>query len=331
MMDRLPRKRLFTSERSDPKALAGSVLHVPDIRRYLRLVHSRGGWGGDVYDEQNTPDFRFEGRSLSVYAGKVLGMPLGSIYMPLAYNGVVAKELADSGHSMLASDLSPHWVSHLEGIGLKALVRSFEDIPEGKFDAVVCFESYPVSCNLVGYLGMMRILSRGIPFIEIDSHPHLGTPPQGSRPIGSMEPAEARMRMSRRSRTAVRSYPLTGEEMARMAYDYGAAYAKHHAYHDDKNWFDFESLTATPASVRRMSLDLLLLETQDEWAWGEASISGLSRLFTESPEAIAASLSRLKEISSRYHIDEGMLLYSGIRNNAAGHDPEAIRKMTITE
>ena len=333
-MDQPTRKRIFASDSADPRSLAGKALCMPDLKRYLAMVHSGGGWGSNSKDEQSSDDFRFSGSSLGRYSEKVLGMKLEKIYMPLAYAGVIAKELSDAGHSIFATDLSGHWVARLKGMGLRAEVRSFEDIPEENFDAVVCFEPDPVSPYLVGYIGMLRILTAGMAYLEINSCPHFGHPPEGSRTIESMDPAVSMIHLV--GRKPASHYPLVGREMARQAYDYGNIYTRHRAYHDEKNFFDFDSITATPRSLRRMGLDLMLLEKQDEWASsGIASIGSLSKRFHVPPPALAASLERLRQVARRYDLvspgfDTRYLFPYSIRQGMI-HDPRIIRSIVLEE
>ncbi len=328
-MDRLPRKRLFATDEADPRRLVGARLTVPDLKRYFQIVHSEGGWAEGQKDEQTDQGFRFDGSALSDYAEKVLSRKLGRVYFPMAFNGIVAKVISDAGHPLLASDLSGYWVGRLRSMGLEAEVRSFEEMPKGGFDAVVSFQPCPVSCNMVGYIGLLRALASGMPFIGIDAYPHLGHPQVKGRAEGEMLPVPLMMREGRRKEMPY--YPHNQMEMSRLAYDYGTAYGIHDIYHDSVRRFDFEYFIATPASIRRMSLDLAVLERQDEWAFGEASIRGLARLLAVTREELSASLLRLKEISRRSDIDDGRLFYSGISLDAAKGDPQCLRTTTLVE
>ncbi len=328
-MDNLPRKRLFETDEADPRRLAGAKLTLPDLKRYFRIVHSNGGWAENQKDEQTDEGFRFDGGSLSAYAEKVLSRKLGRIYFPMAFNGVVAKALSEAGHPLLASDLSGYWVGRLKSIGLDVEVRGFEEMPKSGFDAVVSFEPCPVSCNMVGYVGLLRALASGVPFIGIDSYYHLGIPKVKERAEGEIRPVPLMMREGRRKDMPY--HPRNPMEMNRLAYDYGVEYGAHDIYHDRVRGFDFECFNATPAAIRRMSLDLAVLERQEEWAYGEASVRGLARLMSVTREELAASLLRLKEISARCHIDDGHLFYSGIRLDAAKKDPGCLRTVKLVE
>jgi len=314
--------------------LAGAVLLLPNLKPYLSIVHSKTAWdNGKSADTQNQVDFQFSGQSISVYARKVLGKELKKLYYPVAFTGKVAKAIEDAGHEVYATDLSPYWVSHLKGLGLRADMRSFEDIPSERFDAVLSFEPYPVTKNVVGYLGMLRILSTLTPYIQILSRPHCGIINPKWSHLTTPEPLE--IREDRRYKNGTvgeshRAYPKLPDDMMRQAYDYGARFNWHIVYFDEHHFFDFKSVVPAPRSVRRSSLDLMLLEKQDDWASGPSvSIRMLAHSFAKSPEEIAASLLRLLEISRRYQLQNDTLYYCG--GNAAKEDPSVIRKIKIVD
>ena len=162
----LPRKRLLRFSELPPQAVVGRTLYLIDFQKYINIIHQGKGWDDKSRDEQGQEEFSFDGKLLSIYARRVLGRELKDIYFPAAYRGKVAGSLAEAGHNVFASDLSEHWVSHLRSIGLHAERRSFEDLPERHFDALVCFEPYCLP-NIIMYIAMLRAFAAALPILEI--------------------------------------------------------------------------------------------------------------------------------------------------------------------
>ncbi|MCI0504314.1 hypothetical protein L0Y65_06435 [Candidatus Micrarchaeota archaeon] len=289
MAPHLPRKKLLAYDKTEPCGTIGRRLVVPDLKGYLAVVHERDGWGPGDRDTQVLDGFGFNGRDFLSRLGAILGKDVCSVYFPLGYSGRVAKAIADAGCEVLASDLSPHWVGHMQAIGLAAEQRSFENVPDRRFDAVVSFEAYPVSDTLVGYLGMMGIMSRGLPFVEIFRNPYSAFFPD--KPPWELEGAFARDNKG--------WYPSHQAMNRRTAYDYGARVRREDAFYGDPAWLDFEINAVIPdkRTARRAGLDLRVLAKASQPQAGDTiSVSALSSELKRSAGEVAASLSRLIEV-----------------------------------
>jgi len=236
-----------------------SVLRVPDLKTYLMRVHERNGWKAESFDLQKMENFRFDGRMFREYAKKVLERDIRSVHFPLAYNGAVAKAISDAGIEVLASDLSGHWVEHCRGIGLEAQKLSFEQMPGGKFHAVVTFEPYPITDQPEGYLGMLNIFSQGIPFMMIWKSSWWGKAPPNLEvevpKTFAFEPVKSIDGKSGRDA----HYPTKENELERIAYDYGAAYSRHYGYGPDFYSFEFMALVPDENVARNARIDAGLL------------------------------------------------------------------------
>ncbi len=298
----ISRKRLLKFPERNPRTVIGKTLCLPDLKRYFALVHERCGWENEKTDEtQAHEDFRFEGASLAVYSKKVLGSGFKRIYFPLAFTGKVAKALQDAGYEVKASDLSDHWVRHMRSQGLDAERRSFEQMPESSFDAVISFEPFPVYNNLVGLMGIMRIMASSIPFIEISAEPHFGCPPVRELMLKG-KPGALKQKLKQTTNDgreiAGRMYPVLQDNMIfRTTYDYGARFYHHLVYLDSRYSYNFYASVPTDNVADMASLDLQILDGHSREPFnGSLSLGMLARTLGKSIHEISAAVFRLRNI-----------------------------------
>jgi hypothetical protein len=329
----LARKRLLHMDKAEPRDLIGQRLCVPDMKKYLSIVHDRDGWGLRDNDAQLIDYFGFNARAFLSHLKSVLGKDAGRCYFPLAYAGRFAKAVSDAGPQVLASDLSAHWVSHMRSIGLTAEKRSFEDMPAGKFDAVVCFEPYPVSDTLVGYLGILNIMSKDVPYVEILSRGSIAM----FFPGGMSRDLEGRIAGGYK-----RWYPTSANNMERIAYDYGAKTRCDIGLYDNSGNLFFEIQTILPdkRAARRAGMDLEVLgKAAGTASAGGISISAFATELQYGREEIAASLQRLLDVlNKRLEFGAGrMVAHPSIDRDSSDSDnllkefPDLVRSVRINE
>jgi len=154
---------IFTS----PECLIGKTTRIPDIKRRFAASHREVGWAFFQDNETQAKD-SFNGNAFQHYERIVLGKTrrIQNIYFPAAYTGKVALALSEAGYDVFASDLSDYWSGRLQELGLRSEKRSFDEIPDEKFDAVVSFEPYCVG-RLETYSAILRTMARDLPYIEI--------------------------------------------------------------------------------------------------------------------------------------------------------------------
>ncbi len=290
----------------EPERLRVNALYLPLLEKLSKEVYRKGGWSSEQGDLQAQEDFRFGGEVFKRYSEEVFGKKMERIYFPAAYTGKVAKAISEAGFDVFASDVSKDWVEHLRSIGLHAEIRSFEDIPQQRFDAVVSFEPYTVNTTILGYLAILRMLSRDLPYLDISVSLHntnmraflegfLLKPPKGCDDLIKGKIIEEKG-----------DFPVSFKEdnMRRIAYDYGADYKRHPIYSEGRV-FDVRLILPKPNARKRASLDLSLLEEQEKWASGDkVNLRELARAFKTSIERIAAAVYRLSEVlTNRFRLD----------------------------
>ena len=290
---------MLSTSRMDPKRLNVDALYLPILEKLSKEVYMRAGWSSKhTGDLQAQKDFRFGGKVFKRYLEEVFGRKIEKIYFPAAYVGKVAKTLSEAGFDVFASDVSKDWVRHLQSIGLCAERRSFEEIPQQRFDAVVSFEPYCVDETIPSYLAILRMLSRGLPYVGI----------AWGQLSASMEIfSEGRLLkrpkmfddLKKRKIVEEKGYfpnPLRKKQIIRIAYDYGADY-KSHLIYSGGVVFEVECILPKPNAKKRASLDLSLLEEHEKWASGDrVNLRELATAFKTSVEKMAAAVYRLKEV-----------------------------------
>lgn len=307
-MEHAPRQRLFTGKRADPQLVNGRYLLLPDVKRYFQHVHEHGGWKGKAMDAQSKEEFAMEGSLVSNYGTEILDRKIKKVYVPLAYVGKVAKAISDAGIDVLAGDLSDRWVEHNRKLGIRAEKRSFEQLPEEHFDAVVCFEPYPVSSRLTGFLGMMEIMKRMIPFLGIREMDRRGFESVSSflKLKQSVKFGAARIKLS----WSEDYYPSSITSMHRLAYDYGARIEDRMVF-DGKNPFTVECSVPTQDARRQVALDLQVFSRNEEWFGnGCISLAELSKQIGIDIAEAAASVERMISIfNERLEVENMMNFY----------------------
>jgi hypothetical protein len=287
----------------------GKILYVPKLRSYLRYIHQHGGWDSkDTTETQNMDNFQFNGEIFSQYIKEVIKREIKSLYLPAAYAGTVAKILADSGYDVTSSDISDFWVGKQRELGLKAEKRSFEDIPYGRFDAVVSFEPYCIPKTLA-VITMLRMLSMDLPYIEIslESYHNIDLRTLRDRDAGKkngnlMIPCpeyEAQLKKwmeeglhDVHQSTNAKSPIILNDITKGRSYEYGARYEAHLCY-DGIAFFNFNSFIPTPLAVELASLDLQVLEMLGKRGSAqELSLNELAKRFKKSVKKMTGTIDR---------------------------------------
>ncbi|MBN1170175.1 hypothetical protein JXA56_04060 [Candidatus Micrarchaeota archaeon] len=334
MKELLTRQRLLSFRKSDPAKLIGKKMTMPDVSTYFQILHARSGWESNEKDTQTAHNFSIDRRMVGRYGERVLMRTIKKAYMPLSYAGKVAKAVSDAGIEVLASDLGDSWVMKARKMGIRAEKRSFEDLPDEHFDAVVCFEPYPVSTNLSGYLGIMRILKNGMPFISIT---------KDHEEIFESVPSFLEIKKSgnfairkRKLQESGGDYPLNIHTMTRLAYDYGATVYGHNVF-DGKKPFLVDCVIPAKNAEKLVMLDLEVFSKNEKWfREGKVSLSELAMELDVDLLEISASLERIMDILHRrleiprlaeiHGLEEaGRMILKVVR----GRGPE-IREISIT-
>ncbi|HIH30027.1 TPA: hypothetical protein HA243_01390 [Candidatus Micrarchaeota archaeon] len=295
------RKGEFTKSVIAPKNIANMRLRLPDFRSSLPLVHSECGWENPIpHEKQEKADFNFnaeEFRKLETYLAseRIINHKLHSIYFPAAYTGKVAKSLANAGYAILATDISDLWVQHLRSLGLRTEKKSFEQIPNEKFDAVVSFEPLAVPDALT-YLGLLRTLQRNIPYIGLHSIER----PQDEK---LSKPESLLDSLYRDEGIFAPHYDRCDVLAYRIILHYGVKYSPLRFYSDEAYLFDAITFAPTKSATERATLDLLLIDKMTSVADSSndklmlsVSIKDIAKQLEKSASEIAASLSRLYKI-----------------------------------
>jgi len=298
-MSYLTRKRLLgTPPNMHPKAVVGKDLYLLNMKKYLRREHENGGWSEKANDTQADEDFQFDGKTFRRYTRKVLGRDLKRLYFPAAYTGKVANALKEEGYDVFATDLSDHWVAHLRSLGLHSEKRSFEDIPKGRFDAVVCFEPYCIP-DPVAYIAILRMMAYSMMCIDISvimpkkfllgERLHYFSEQKILRIMRGLQGDDGQILQFERS------YPLTSENFDRIAYDYGTKYNSHDVY-DAECLFEFKTIIPTPESSRRASLDLRVIEVLNYEQGERVSLNALADRLERPISEISSSIKRIMDV-----------------------------------
>ncbi|MCL6089278.1 MAG: hypothetical protein M1530_03930 [Candidatus Marsarchaeota archaeon] len=289
-----PPRRMLNKERINPSSVIGKVLLEPDLKIYLSRVHQKMGWSKEDKDHQVVSDFSFDGKTFSNFVKLFLRLDgIEKVYFPLAYNGIVAKAIEAQGFKVLATDLSKHWVAHLKSVGLRAKKRSFEDIPNESFDIAVSFEPFPIIQDPVGYLGMLKLLSRDALFVQI--HQIKRVYDHEKNEFHELD-GESMQAPKERPFNFNSFPPPDPRRIERIAYDYGAGFFGTWMY-GDSGFFSFVTLVPTQEAASNARLDLQMLSFDKRWrAKGEVSIAGLAESLSLPIEQVAASLNRIYEV-----------------------------------
>lgn len=298
---------MLSTSKMEPERLKVDALYLPLLEKLSKEVYRRGGWSSkSTADLQAQEDFRFCGEPFKRYLEKVFGKKMERIYFPAAYVGKVAKAISEAGFDVFASDVSKDWVGHLQSIGLHAEIRSFEDIPQQRFDAVVSFEPYTVDETILGYLAILRMLSRDLPYLEISSSSHNTNMRAFLEGVLLKLPKRCNELRKGKIIEEKGDFPVSFKEdkVIRIAYDYGAEYKRHLVYSEGRV-FDVRLILPNPNARKRASLDLSLLEEREKWASGDkVNLGELARAFKTSIERIAAAVYRLSEVlTNRLRLD----------------------------
>jgi hypothetical protein len=278
------KKRLLTKTRTSARKLNVKTLTLPLWAKCSAEIRRQGGWDAKVtLSTQANEKFAFDGKAFLRYTKEVFGRKIDKIYFPAAYLGKVAKELSIAGFDVYASDISPQWVNHLRLNGLYAQIQSIDDIPDTQFDAVVCFEPYCADSSLPSYKAMLRMLSRGIPYIEITFD--LSPTEVNAALFDEMRDKEMREQVV---------IPPPDNSMIRIGYDYGAIY-RYHTILTAGLRFSIHSIFPKAEARNRAAEDLMIMESSQELQ-DIISISALSKMLNCSKERIAAAIQRLKHV-----------------------------------
>ncbi len=297
------RQRLLNYSQIPPEQMRGTVLRMPNLKKYFMRIHEKGDmWGERSCETQNLEGFRFEGRMFTEYARRVLkGRKVGRVYFPAVFTGKVAKAIFSEGIEVLASDLNPRWVENARGLGMEAEQRSFEELPDGKFDAVVSFEPWPVSYNPIGYVGLLGIFSRHMPLILISkSHSEKFSGKNRNLAIPRGIRFSHRTFLDLETGKFVGTYPHVGEELERIGYDYGARWTCHEAYGPDLNAFKFIGMVPDLRTSVSSGIDSRLIGILGDWSKADISINEVARMIGTAPEIVAAGLSRIENVMQRF-------------------------------
>lgn len=283
------KKRYLNFSERPPELVKGKTLFVPNLANYFRWLHECAGWGKEDCDEQSTNDFSFDGKILDQVSQRILGRRLEKIYFPAAYTGKVAKALSDAGHEVFASDISYYWTKHLESLGLRSERRSFDQLPDEKFDAVVMFEPYCLSSTLSGYIGALKIIEKGIPLVVF----YTSMFAMYSKIFGSgVHPGIAK----------IQTYcSAKGANFQTLGYDYGGRYKRLSPF-KEYGAFDVNLLSPTKPATERARLDLSVLDAVQNKEI--ISILELTKELHQKPSKIAAALLRLQEVLKEPYIVE---------------------------
>lgn len=236
-------------------------LRIPKLSRYLEEQRTAGVWGPKIKELQTSAHFHFPPRMFAEYARRVLEPALDRkvqrVYFPAAYAGTVARAIMDDGFGVLATDLSPHWVEVLKSKGLRADVRSFENLPDKKeFDpeVLVVFEPFPIEGRILGYAAILEILSRRIPYVYIT---------KGIGMNHRKETDDAPFRIRLKDREGVAPWFTL-----KTAIEYGARGSSHilEGYNNARTLqFFFSTIFPTEAAMNNAKLDLEIIRNTDFW------------------------------------------------------------------
>jgi len=293
------RQGVLGKERVSLSLVVGKELAVPDFKKHMKLMHTGVEWGSvtDGKDGKWHSDYPFDGKAVSNFMKQCLKREdIKKVYFPLAFNGKVAMAISDQGFEVLASDLKEYWVSHLKTIGLRAQRRSFEQMPHEKFDIAVSYEPFPIIQDPEGYLGVLKLLSRKIPFVYIRGMaPTPSLDDGGMRALNSSEPIRLESSPSGNAR-----------HISRLSCDYGASFIQARAYTDFKGsdekgnrygTYIINAIVPTAQSAKNAKLDLRLLSMLDQWKKeSEISIGHLAESLSLPLEQVAASLYRIYDV-----------------------------------
>jgi len=296
--------RVLGDSAVSPEIVIGKVLQMPAINQHFSKVYKRGGWGKNSgqLGWQAEKSFRFDGESFRLYEKQILGTDWKKIEFPAVYVGVVASAIKNSGYEVLASDISEYQVEQVRAKGLRAETLGFEQLPDGKYNAMVCFEPLQIIRNLTGYFGLIGRLSRGLPVVYIQNGEDFW--PKDRPDLQTKQYAFEEVTDKLRENLG---YEMDGN-MMKIAYEYGAEYKGHDVYYSGVKRFQFIFMKADDETANRMSLDLELInylnERRDEQS---VSITALAKQSEKSAVEISASLLRLCTLFSR-----DPLMYLGV-------------------
>ncbi|MBU0591353.1 hypothetical protein KKF81_06430 [Candidatus Micrarchaeota archaeon] len=326
------RARTMKQTNLHPNSVLGKSLVLLDFEKVFDTSNGGGAWGKDsgLDVPQALNGFKFDGKALRHYEKIVLQnlfprnwKGLDRIYFPAVFTGKIAKTFAEHGYDVFVSDLSPYWVKNAQELGLHAEVRSIEQIPpksEFNSDIVVMFEPHIIS-NELKYFAFLRTLCRNIPLIMIDTTDY-HTDQYDMRKISALtslalrtdyvheiknpndqnEPMIKFHTRDGKSYGRDKYYPV-GPGVLRLGYDYGLGYYDHVVFYNPEfeHVFRFSCLFPNKGAVRRISLDLELLENYGKWAMdGTISITNLADKFKRNAGEISASLFRLLQYQFGY-------------------------------
>ncbi len=302
-----------------PESVRGTILYTLDMPKYFARVHESRGWDAkDIGETQAQESFQFDGSVVLPRVERILGRKLKTAYFPAAYTGRVAKAIAECGCDVLASDLSDDWVMHLQSIGLRAEQRSFEELPPGKFDAMVTFEPYCIPKPLGEWTALL-LLSRGLPYIEIGGDTNSFT----SLSIGQQ--AELLEHGFLKRTTKATNRVRVNGCIDRFMRQYGAKQETYlmyggMTYDDGKELFGCKIAVPTKSASRYASQDLRVLEQLLDCNKQDAPVKtirleelaeGLEMDIAETAGAIA----RLKQILNREWDLDSIVTYPWIESN----------------
>lgn len=221
------------------------------------------------------------------------------------YAGKVALALSDAGFEVFAGDLSEYWSERARGFGLRAERRSFEEIPDEKFDAMVTFEPFCVPSPAV-YVAVLRAMSRNMPYIEIWSrfeedgifmlmYEMRKKAESGKHALQGKTYAE--FLGSLRKKKLVR---IVNDIHKWEASEYGGR-AMAHVVRCSTSSFIFASVIPNENAGKMASLDLKIIADMEGWDRRiSISIGELAGRISEKAGDVAGALGRLQRMAARF-------------------------------